>query len=269
MSLQRVGKENEMGFLSIDFDALGREIKTQQRETEASRSCNKKTPIKMAKQTSGNLHKQQHHSKIGFLENEVPQPERKVEKPIKAESAHKLDNKFENNLQSMTSKSVMSARAGEITDTGGPRRQVQSEASNSIFDSEAIQRMTEANHKDSKDKITESKEARANKATREQEDRMDKLTEALQQVDLRKASEVGHIPTNEAETSYKVTTRNISIFDTEEFQRLSEKTAGEKIAERRQAERAEVDDSWRGGKGALSNKDVVNRLFDSLMDQGE
>lgn len=266
MAVNPVGKENNIGFLNIDWGNLDKEIKQQRRDTEAKRSCHSSGPMNMAKQTSGTLHKQQAQTKMGFLEDGyVPEPTRKQEQPIIPEAAKKLSNKFEgDNLKSLTNQSIFSARTGDISDIGGPK-QVQSNATNSIWDSDNIRRLAEKNKRTSKE-ITQDERARlAANRNLAQDQRMNDLADNLKATDLRKDSGVNAIPSEAASSAYKSVKQHMSIFDTDDFQRLAEKTAGEKLSERKNVERNRVDDSWRNNGKSTSSKEVMNKLFDNLM----
>ena len=56
----------------------------------------------------------------------------------------------------------------------------------------------------------------------------------------------------------------MSIFDTQEFERLADKTSGEKVTEETNKRRAQKDESWKSSGKTFSSKDVINNLFENL-----
>lgn len=69
--------------------------------------------------------------------------------------------------------------------------------------------------------------------------------------------------------SFKPPSHGIGIFDKEVFDRVPEKTAGETSAEESKARKTQQDDSWKGNGKMFSSKDVLNKLFDSFIEQGK
>jgi len=265
MALNRVGKEKQIGFMNIDYDKLSQEV------DDIKEAHNKKTVAQPAlkRQTSGDLHRQQAQNKILFLEGEsVLEPEKKAETKVDAKPAQKLDNDFGKNPH-LTDKSIFSASYEGIKDTGGPSKQMQVPTSNTIWDNDVLQRMANNQELTSREKTQQDKgEIQDNRRSMQQE-RMDALAEGLQNTELRNASNVSKSGTHEG-SNYNISKSVMSIFDTEKnFERLPEKTTGESISEKRQAEKDQKDNSWRGGSGQLSSKDVTNRLFDALVNKDE
>lgn len=271
MSLNRVGKENSINFMSIDFDALDAEIKATQEAKEASRSCQNKANAvnNISKQSSGQLYKQQAQNSMMFLENDVPAPESKPETPIDAKPQARLNNKFEGeNLRTMNSKSIFSATTGDVRDTGGGNRRMNSSICNSIFDNNAIGEAVEKRELTAREKTQRDKEAQANHKTESQEERLSEIVNSLKETDTRKASHISSMGSMDG-SSYQKTNNNLSIFDFMEgsntqldFERLPEKTAGEEIASKREQERNQIDDSWRSNKGQKTINNSLSQLWE-------
>ena len=87
--VQRVSGENSIGFLNIDYDKLGEEVK------EINEAKNKKVekPVQITKQMSGNMYKQK--SIINFLDNDVPAPEKREEKVAESCSGDNIQERLE------------------------------------------------------------------------------------------------------------------------------------------------------------------------------
>ena len=118
--------------------------------------------------------------------------------------------------------------------------------------------------KTEREKIAEYKaEDKKTKADLDREMRLNETVEAIEnKADTRKVSGVTNIG-DMKEVSYKSPTNSISIFDTGDFQRIPEKTDGEKVSERARQEKAK-DDSWINISKAKTSKDLVNILFEKL-----
>ena len=157
--------------------------------------------------------------------------------------------------------SVLSAGGGSIKDNGGPSKYIGSSTQNSIWDTDIVEKLSET--KSNKEKTLEAKEHIQNVRKNVRKESLDNLTKALEHTDTRKSSDVQSL-SELTPTQRKASPNNLSIFDTEVFDNMPEKTAGEKIAEAARAEK-DVDDSWRGTKGTLKSTDIVNNLFDKLM----
>jgi len=92
------------------------------------------------------------------------------------------------------------------------------------------------------------------------------LAKALGETDQRKDSQVTSL-SSYGGNKFHAPEAGISIFDTNtDFTRIPEKTHGEKHAEEVKAENeARLKDPYIKDGKVLSSSDVVNRLFDSLM----
>jgi len=67
--------------------------------------------------------------------------------------------------------------------------------------------------------------------------------------------------------SFRPPANGIGIFDTDAFDRVPEKTAGELSAEEAETKKKQPDDSWRNSGKMHSSKDVLNKLFEGLIGQ--
>ena len=255
--LHRVGKENKIDFLNTDYDKLAKEINDLK---EAREKKPEEKPL-TSKQTSGNMYAHKAHTLMNFLnEDSVQTPDKKAEQEVEPNLPKKLDNDFSRNPH-LTDKSIFSTRGGVVTDIGGPSRQIKTDISNSIWDPNKLQSMI---NKEAEKPINERESLEKQRKDREAQ-RMDELVENLKTTDTRKASGVTPL-SSYIGSNYKTPINAMSIFDTEEFSRLAEKTEGEKLSDNLKAEK-ETDESWRSGKQIRSTRDVVNDLFDKLSNE--
>lgn len=208
--------------------------------------------------------------KIGFLDGEqsLATPKKKevqskqtIQQIAEAQKAKPLSNKY-NNSGIMNSQSIFSARTGVIKDDGGPTKYTKSESSNTLWDSNKTARQMK--EIDSKTRVIQEKAAIADNKRYAEEQRMNTLVEALKSTDLTKGSAVAPV-SSYIGSSYKNQSNNMSIFDSKDFERLPEKTAGEQMSADNAARKNVKDDSWRGGGKSVTIKEVVSDFFDSLM----
>ena len=209
--------------------------------------------------------------KISFLDGEklsdAPKkedvkPERTIQQLADAQKAKNMLDKREDDKKNdlMSNHTITSARTGVIKDDGGPSKYIKSETSNTVWDSERTARMTE----DSKTKTTKAKRAIADNKRHAEEKRMNDLVEVLKTTDQTKASAVSPTGTFSG-SSYKASAGSMSIFDTKDFERLPEKTAGEKVTEDNNARKGQKDDSWRGGGKSITTSELVSEYFNKLL----
>jgi len=162
--------------------------------------------------------------------------------------------------------SIISANAANISDMGGPQKQIKTPISNSIFDPWSNAR--EAAKIGEKTDTQIAKETIATNRRTAEQDRMNDLVEKLQSTDQTKASSVHRTGTGNVEsTDFKPSQNNMSIFDSNDFARIPEKTGGEKISERVAEERSQVDSSWRNNGKSLTSSEVTDRFFDGLLEK--
>ena len=162
----------------------------------------------------------------------------------------------------MTSQHISSARTGEITDMGGPS--FKNENSNTIWENDKLAHIGI----DNKTKTIQEKEEIATNRREAEQKRMDSLTEVLRTTDQNKASTILLNGTQEG-TNYKINHNNMSMFDEKDFQRLDEKTGGEKISEDVKNKNNQKDESWRNGGKIVTSKDLMNKVVDSLFGDKE
>lgn len=210
--------------------------------------------------------------KISFLEgeksSETPnkkdiKPEKTIQQLAQEQKSKKLSNKYDNS-GIMNSQSIFTARTGVIKDNGGPTKYMKSESSNTLWDSNKSARISQ--EIDSKTKTTQDKQVIADNKRHAEEQRMDNLIDVLRSTDQRKASDIAPSGSSSfSGTNYKNKSNSMSMFDTQDFERLPEKTAGEKVSEDNASRKGQKDDSWRGGGKSVTAKDFTTRFFDSLL----
>ena len=180
------------------------------------------------------------------------------------------------NYDYRTGKSIHSAMGNQsVTDVGGPKQQMKFQSSNSIWDSEVLDRQLKAEGSDERIKA----ENKAIQAAREEEKQLSRyhtisgesLADALKETDQRKAAGVNSLYAQEAHKySDKLPQKGMSIFDTSDFQRVPERTVGEQIrVDKIAAANAPKDRSWLENGKQVTSKDLFNRMIDSLIDDKE
>jgi hypothetical protein len=204
------------------------------------------------------LQRNKDYNKIKFTEPE--QVETETKKVAKEQPSLALDAETPRNNSNRT---ILSAGQGSITDFGGPKKYIGSQTKNSIWDSDVIEKLSKSD--DSGEKIKSERMESVTRREDIQRDRLTSMVESLQNTDLRKANSVAGI-SEVAETTYKAPSRNISIFDSGDFDRVPDKTAGEKAVEESRKVK-DKDDSWKTIDKGSSTKSVFDTLFDKLAGQ--
>jgi len=256
-------KERSIPSLNIDWDAMQKEVEA----INNAKNIKPSRPPQLAKQTSGNLYKQQ--SVVKFLEEGyIPDQETKTEERIAPEAAKKIQSKFSPESYLSHSSNIRSARTGGISNDRGPSKYIKSESSNSIWDNERLARLAGA--PDPTKEGEAEKEAIQNNRRHAEKQRMDSMVEALQKTDQRKDSYVSSLSAR-AGNPYKTQQTGMSIFAKDnDFGNIPEKTEGEATIERSNTERAESkEDPIIVSSKAVSSKDIVSRMFDSLVGNAE
>lgn len=161
---------------------------------------------------------------------------------------------------------IMSATGGNITDMGGPKKYMKSQTSNSIFDSDVLERLSKK--QDSSEKTKEIK-ANINKVRNSiNKEIMNELTDSLKDTDQRKSSNVSSLSEYSGSSSYKRPVNGLSIFDDNmNFDRVPEKTAGEILDEKIQDNKSKVDDSWKNPSRNNNMRYLEDRLMDSFINR--
>ena len=227
------------------------------------------------------IQKNKDSNSIGFLENffnqqaekeklaekqvpfdEKPKLKAKVREEYKPQATSKL-SEFNPLVDSRNpSKSITSSSGGTQTDIGGPKKYMGSQTNNSIWNPDTIEKLIQS--QDNKEKTIAEKNEIKDIKEQMQKDRIDSLVEALQNVDQRKQATIQPIEPMKDCSTNKAPKRNISIFVNGDYERVPEKTDGEKLSDKL-AEKKAKDDSWKDNKGTLSSKKIVSSLFDKLM----
>ena len=170
--------------------------------------------------------------------------------------ARKLEHKF--NPENLLAKgnSISSARCGEVTDTGGPSKQINVEGQNSIWQNKTEEII------DNGEKIREEKEEMNAFRKAQREERMSELVENIQKTDNRKNSQVSSAVVEGSGSGYKNSNGLFSIFD-KEFNvdsKIPEKTAGEKAVEEAREARIKDTEEWKQG-GKVTKVSDFGNLF--------
>lgn len=180
---------------------------------------------------------------------------------IQEQKAKKLNNSDVINTRG--DKGILSAgrsASGGITDIGGSSKHLGSETKNSIWDSEKIAKLIDS--KDNGEKIREERASLEKVRNGLKQESLDHLAESLSETDTRKDSTVTSVGEFSG-SSFKSSKNNLSIFDTNVFEDMAEKTAGEISAENARTAK-EKDDSWKDHKGTKKMSSLVDSLFDNL-----
>ena len=210
--------------------------------------------------------------RISFLDGEKsseksaeskPTPEKTLKQLSEEQKSKKLSSNFD---IGMTSKHISSARTGDISDMGGPSTFTKSESANTIWDANKNAKAAES--MDNKTKTLKDKEEIASNKREAENERMNDLVDTLKSTIQDKASSISSAGTLSG-TNYKVSKNNMSIFDNQDFMRLTEKTGGEKISDDLKERKGQVDDSWRDGGKVVSSKDVTKKMFDGFFTKPE
>jgi hypothetical protein len=167
----------------------------------------------------------------------------------KADNSSAIDNR---------AGSILSAGKGSVTDFGGPSKYIGSQTSNSIWDSGVIESL--AGEQDNGEKIKEENLQLKSNRNAIKEERLDNMAQSLQETDMRKADSVASSGEFSG-SKYSMPQNNISIFDSEEFERVPEKTAGEQLEKE-----VVKDDTWKDIKPATKTSDQFNKMFDNMTD---
>ena len=207
------------------------------------------------------LHRAKDHNTIGFLNiSEEKNIEDIVNKKISEdeklmitaeEQKSKKLNSYDNGYK--TTKSIMSARAGEISDFGG--RVLKGENTSSIWKEQ------QENKKEEEDFKFEISKESIQKIQEDNKKKADNTYITGTQTAIVFPKE------NKNKSNYKSPINNISMFDSKEFSKLQNKTAGEQLSDELKEKENKKDESWKNNGKAFYSKDAVSRLFDNLSEQ--
>lgn len=154
-------------------------------------------------------------------------------------------------------RSVLSARAENITEMGGPKRQIQSH--NSIWDSEVIKNLSKQKDngellREARDKeITRREQIKA--SSRDANINIAELSKTIQQKDVSIQSLSGM---ESHKYSQKLPVNSMSMFDTKEFERIQDKS-GEMKPKTAKKDNTSTTDLMQN-----NSKQLLDKIFDNL-----
>ena len=188
------------------------------------------------------------------------------------DSLHNIKASGNPSLPNASSKRILSGKGDDVTDTSGPQKQMGSQRNNSIWDSEVIARQSKVR---SNDEILQEQNAQiasdrkqAKQTSRYETIDGQSIVDQLKGTDQRKDAGVRSAGAQEAHKyNNKLPQSGISIFDTADFQRVPEKTAGElRRDEIKAAAKAPKDRSWvQNGAKSVTSTDIVDNFINSMM----
>lgn len=270
MPLQKIGEgESSIPSLDINWADVQKEIQ----DIDDKYNNKPQKPLRLSRQSSGNMYSTKNQHRIGFLEDESEQIELKKAEVIDPITSSNLSSIFdpENRLQGNSSVRSAACHSEGITDMGGPSKYIKSETSPSIWDNDKLTRMLDI--PDNKEKTLQEKQNIVDSRQAMKDERLDLLASGLTGVDQRKSSTVilaGDQTVSEEQSRFNAPTKNLSIFDfmgdkqTKEFNRLPETTGGEKISKQRAEESSQQDESWREHRPLTSNTSILDNMFESF-----
>ncbi|MFA5601109.1 MAG: hypothetical protein WDA06_10995 [Phenylobacterium sp.] len=204
------------------------------------------------------IQKMSDQHKIGFIENTS---DNKIEVKKEVVAPKKVDIKATNKLDTTNilarNNSISSARCGAIKDDSGPNKYIKSESSPSIW---STKDETVTSHKEAT--ISEKENIKRIRNSY-REEVINEIVDNLRSTDQSKGASISP-NTPLRGSSYKMPTNQMSIFDNADFERISEKTAGEKLSEDIAKRRQQKDKYKRDGSSGVSSKSIQSKLFDSL-----
>lgn len=188
------------------------------------------------------------------------------------DSLHNIKASTNPSLPNVSSKRILSGKGNDVMDTNGPQKQMGSQRNNSIWDSEVIARQSKVR---TNDEILQEQNAQiaadrkqAKHTSRYETIDGQSIVDQLKGTDQRKDAGVRSAGAQEAHKyNNKLPQSGISIFDTSDFQRVPEKTAGEiRRDEIKAAAKAPKDRSWvQSGAKSVTSTDIVNSFINSMM----
>ena len=183
---------------------------------------------------------------------------------------HGISSSDQSDLDPIRGNSTIHSASGNqsITDVGGSSGQVRYK--NSIWDSEVLQR--QAQQETGEDRIADAK--------LKEENRRKELKAKNHQIDpeaLKLAMDMGHSQgvssvagTDGYKFSQKLPPRGMSIFDTSEFARIPEKTAGEQMVEAKRNEKPKAKEFTKDLNAKSANsKSIFDNMIDSMLERKE
>lgn len=172
------------------------------------------------------------------------------------------------------SKSVMSARTENITNEGGPTKQIRSQSSNTILNPDAIGDMMKVKGND--EMLKEEKALRiAHKEKMKYDSRytnadgksiVDYATSSDKTKGISVQSVSGSIDTNSTNASYfrRLPAGSISMFDDNtDFDRVPDRTDGERLADKKASKK---ERGWINDGRVTKTQDVVDAMIKSMLE---
>lgn len=265
MTIQRISSEGDIPSLKIDWTKVAEEVKAID---EKHNGVRKQEDPKLAKQTPGNMYVVKNQHRAGFLENDIPAPEKKAETEMEQSLPKKLSRFHdpENRLQGRSSIAPAYYQSGHgVQDVGGPKKFIKSESSPTIFDTDKLIRLFDK--PSAKEETKSEKEHIAKVHSTLREERTRQIVDALQEVDQRKSSSVtpsGDQQVSSEQSRFGKPKNHIGLFDRGEFDNLPELTAGEKLSKAKRERVAKKDDSWRYKAGSINTRQILERFVNDL-----
>lgn len=164
-------------------------------------------------------------------------------------------------IENSRSSRILSAGMGTVSDNGGSKKQMGTETQNSIWDSEILSKRGKLK---SNDEITKAEKEDSQKIRNGfKQERLDSMVEAIRNIDTRKSNSITSLSNREGTSeSNKRPNSNISVFDKDSnFERLAEKTEGEKLAERNLNSRIEREEKRKEDRNSCLPQRYKTNLF--------
>lgn len=186
------------------------------------------------------------------------------------DSLHGITPRKSEDIGNIRGNSTIHSAAGNqsVTDVGGPKGQVRYQ--NSIWDSEVLQRQAQAETGQDRIRAAQVKESARKQEMLKQKHEID--AEALKlSMQMGKANGVSSVAGADSyKFSQKLPPRGMSIFDSTEFARIPEKTAGEKMVdEKRNAKPKEKEFTKDLNTKSANSKSIFDSMIDSMLDNKE
>jgi hypothetical protein len=212
------------------------------------------------------IQKMSDEHKIKFLEKTekvIKEQKKETSKKTLAEIADEQKSKKLNNKDNgmMTSNHISSASTGVIRNDSGPAKYIKSETTNSIWNNDKTKNA--AKEIDNKTKTIQEKETIFSNKREAEQKRMAEMVEALKTTDQSKSSSVSMNGVFQ-NSKYNEFNNSMGIFDNKDFQRLQDKTAGEKLSEEIEKKKNQKDESWKKEKQCVSSKEITTKMIEGL-----
>jgi hypothetical protein len=212
------------------------------------------------------IQKNKDSGKIKFLEDVQPIKEAVKKEESKAgltpQPAQKMDNSKA--IETRGDK-FLSAGMGIVTNFGGPKKQLKSVTANSIWDTQIIDRMIET--PDNGERIKKDAETAAKIKKDMADERIKSMVDSLKTTDLRKDATIAKAGEYAGSSNYKRPYTSMSILDIQEgkndFNRIPEKTEGEKITERVKEAKNKAKEPLRSN--TISTSKILNNMIDNII----